>query len=463
MEIKRLFLSSTGRDLSVYREATYSRLQAIPDVKVIRMEDFASSERTPVETCIAAVQKSDIYVGLVGFNFGGNPPGDSRSFTQIEYAEATLRKIPCLMHVAPAETRFPISVRESDELFSKQAAFRDSLRLDRTLGRSEHWQSPELLASFVSEAVSQTLNGMGAAGIEERFSSARSPNRNSVTPSAPATLSRPENPPVTLSSKHQFAPELVLIPRGRFQMGSTQDELDRDSCEGPRRDVVIHRPFAFGRYPVTVAEFALFAKQTNFNSTAMYVWQEQGWRFDRDSNWKDPGFAQTRDHPVVGVSYDDAIAYCQWLSIESGELYRLPSEAEWEYCCRAGTTSPFWWGDDITPIQANYDARAVYIGGGSAGEFRRGTVPVHSFQDNPWGLYQMHGNVWEWCADAWNDNYQSGPMNGEVWSTGDSSRAPVRGGSWLSIPCKLRSAKRDWDGRDLRGDTIGFRVVKETR
>ncbi len=159
--------------------------------------------------------------------------------------------------------------------------------------------------------------------------------------------------------------------------------------------------------------------------------------------WRDPGFTQDDSHPVVCVTWDDAKAYAAWLEKVTGRPYRLLSEAEWEYVARAGTVTPFWWGSSIAPAQANYDGNYVYAGGGSKGEFREGTVPVGSFDPNPWGLYNVHGNVWEWCEDTWHDSYRGAPTDGSAWvSKGIDRGRVVRGGGWRSDPRYLRAAAR---------------------
>ena len=153
------------------------------------------------------------------------------------------------------------------------------------------------------------------------------------------------------------------------------------------------------------------------------------------------------NHPVTNVNWDDAQAYCRWLRAVTGKPYRLLSEAEWEYCCRAGTDTPFWWGSSISIGRANYDDRR--------------TVPVASFKANPWGLYQMHGNVWEWCEDVWRESYDGITRDdGSPLLSGDASRRAVRGGSWGSNPAYLRSACRDWYSLHDRYDILGFRVAR---
>ena len=137
--------------------------------------------------------------------------------------------------------------------------------------------------------------------------------------------------------------------------------------------------------------------------------------------------------PVINVSWKQVAAYAQWLSEQTGKYYRLPSEAEWEYAARAGTSTPFWWGESINTDLANYDGNYSYDGG-PEGEYRRQTMPVDRFDPNPWGLYQVHGNVWEWVQDCWNDSYDGAPDDGSAWEQGDCGRRLLRGGSWFNNP-----------------------------
>ena len=170
---------------------------------------------------------------------------------------------------------------------------------------------------------------------------------------------------------------------------------------------------------------------------------------------------QTDQHPVVGVSWNDAQLYLSWLSEQTGQHYRLPSEAEWEYACRAGTRTAFNVGDTITTEQANYDGLYVY-NGGARGQYRGGTSPLGSFAPNAWGLSDMHGNVWEWVQDIVHDNYDGAPLDGSAWeSDGDTSRRILRGGSWLYHPRYLRSAIRNGFSIVLSNDIVGFRVARQ--
>ncbi|MDN4056102.1 bifunctional serine/threonine-protein kinase/formylglycine-generating enzyme family protein [Massilia sp. YIM B02763] len=253
-------------------------------------------------------------------------------------------------------------------------------------------------------------------------------------------------------------PELVVLPTGRFQMGSPEHERKIATQAGaqkgwlarelPQHWVGIARPVAMGRYPVTVGEWRAFVQAT-------------GWAQGGDVDWEAPGFPQDARHPVVGVNWFDAVRYARWLSEATGKTYRLPSEAEWEYACRAGTKTAFSFGDAITSDQANYDGNFSY-NGGPRGEYRGGTTPVGSYPANPWGLCDMHGNVWEWVQDVVHDNYEGAPADGSAWEEGgDQARRILRGGSWLYNPRYLRSALRNGFSAVLSNDIVGFRVVRE--
>jgi formylglycine-generating enzyme required for sulfatase activity len=253
-------------------------------------------------------------------------------------------------------------------------------------------------------------------------------------------------------------PALVVVPAGRFQMGSPEHERSIAMAAGaqqnwlaretPQHWVGIARAFALGRNPVSVGEWRVFVRDTG--------WQGQG-----EVDWAAPGFAQTDAHPVVGVTWHDAQRYVQWLSARTGQRYRLPSEAEWEYACRAGTRTAFSCGDTIGTDQANYDGNFTY-NGGAHGIYRKGTTPAGAFAPNPWGLCDMHGNVWEWVQDVVHENYEGAPVDGSAWEEGgDQSRRILRGGSWLYNPRYLRSALRNGFSAVLSNDIVGFRVVRE--
>jgi formylglycine-generating enzyme required for sulfatase activity len=239
-------------------------------------------------------------------------------------------------------------------------------------------------------------------------------------------------------------PEMVVVPAGTFTMGSPENEANRDPQEGPQHSVTISKPFAAGRFAVTFDEWDVCVADGGCNG---YEPNDQGWGHGR--------------LPVINVSWDDAKAYVGWLSRKTGKPYRLLSEAEREYAARAGTATPFWWGASISTSQANYDGTFAY-GGGQKGEKRQRTVPVDSFQPNPWGLYQVHGNVWEWVEDCGHESYAGAPSDGSAWVSEDSScRRVIRGGSWYLNPWYLRAAKRGV-GMSTRngGGAVGFRVAR---
>jgi formylglycine-generating enzyme required for sulfatase activity len=212
-------------------------------------------------------------------------------------------------------------------------------------------------------------------------------------------------------------------------MGSPEDEEWRLVHEGPQHEVTIAYRFALGRHPVTFEEHDRFTEATGRERPGDESWGRGRW-------------------PVVSVSWEDAQAYVAWLRLETGRPYRLPSEAEWEYACRAGTTTRYSWGNEITPENA------------SCGGNVDSTTEVGSYPANPWGLYDMHGNVREWVEDCWNDSYQGSPADGRALLSGDCARRVVRGGSWNDKPENLRSAYRYWDEPDYRYGIIGFRVAR---
>jgi len=236
--------------------------------------------------------------------------------------------------------------------------------------------------------------------------------------------------------------EMVGIPGGTFTMGSPNNEADHATHEGPQRNVTINAVL-MGKYPVTQSQWQSVAKLPKIKADLQPA----------------PSHFKGADLPVEQVSWNDTVEFCARLSKETGREYRLPSEAEWEYACRAGTTTPFHFGSTLTTNLANYDGTYTY-GSGSKGEYRRQPKAVGSFSPNAFGLYDLHGNVWEWCLDYSHDNYQGAPSDGSAWIFGGDANAPLlRGGSWNSNPASCRSAYRAWDGPGNRRNFFGFRVV----
>ncbi|MCI4666130.1 MAG: SUMF1/EgtB/PvdO family nonheme iron enzyme [Neomegalonema sp.] len=257
-------------------------------------------------------------------------------------------------------------------------------------------------------------------------------------------------------------PEMVAIPAGSFLMGSPKTELKRDEDEGPQRRVAM-KAFAIGKYEVTVGQYRKFVKATDRKTDkGCWIWTGSKWEKRKDASWEAPGFTQTDAHPVTCVSWADGQAYVAWLSKRTGQAYRLPSEAEWEYAARAGTRGPFSFTGKISADKANYDASYSYDGS-PKGVYRGKTLAVGSFKPNPWGLYDVHGNVWEWVQDCWHESYKGAPTDGSAWMAadkGDCSHAVLRGGSWYNDPIRLRSADRLWLQRDGRFRSWGFRVAR---
>jgi formylglycine-generating enzyme required for sulfatase activity len=269
---------------------------------------------------------------------------------------------------------------------------------------------------------------------------------------------------------------MVPIPAGRFLMGSPPEEAGRDFDEGPQHEVTV-QDFWLGQTPITQAQ-----------------WREvAGWpKVERDLA-PDPSHFKGDDRPVEQVSWHEAIEFCRRLSAHTGKNYTLPSEAQWEYACRAGTTTPFHFGATISTEQVSH-------GGGTAGKYREQTTDVASFPANAWGLHDMHGNVWECCLDDWHKSYEGAPTDGSAWAgeerlgkscaaapgstpRGTADRPPgsggprsaattsavsafvatdeckvLRGSPWIYFPGHCRSARRDARHPDSRDDIVGFRI-----
>jgi formylglycine-generating enzyme required for sulfatase activity len=250
-------------------------------------------------------------------------------------------------------------------------------------------------------------------------------------------------------------PEMVVVPAGIFTMGSPANEPERSRGEVQIR-VSIVAPFAVGRFAVTFDEWDACVADGGCNQYkpnegfVSFGLRKEGWERGRPQGW-----GRGRQ-PVINVV--DAKTYVSWLSRKTGRTYRLLSEAQREYATRAGTTTPFWWGSSITTKDANYDGNNTY-NGGAKGQYRLRTVPVESFEPNDWGLYQVHGNVWEWTEDCWNESNNGDLGDGSKRTTGDCKFRVVRGGSWLSGPQLLRSACRERNPSQSRSDNQGFRVA----
>ncbi|MEB3336606.1 MAG: formylglycine-generating enzyme family protein, partial [Leptolyngbyaceae bacterium] len=245
--------------------------------------------------------------------------------------------------------------------------------------------------------------------------------------------------------------DMVLIPGGTFEMGSPETEPDRYSQEGPQHTVTVPF-FLMGRYPVTQAQWQAVAKLSKVKNTLKV----------------NPSRFPGANRPVERVSWNDAVEFCQRLARYTRREYRLPTEAEWEYACRAGTTTPFHFGETLTTDLANYRGTdnkdwnwSGSYGRGPKGIYREETIEVGSLgYANAFGLSDMHGNVWEWCADHWHDNYEGAPTDGRAWlNENENDYRILRGGSWDFDPRDCRSAYRLRDAPDNVNYDLGFRLV----
>jgi formylglycine-generating enzyme required for sulfatase activity len=236
---------------------------------------------------------------------------------------------------------------------------------------------------------------------------------------------------------------MLKIPAGSFRMGSPEDEPERLEREGPQHEVTLGA-FFMAQTPITQAQWRTVAG-----------WQKVGRDLERD-----PSQFKGANRPVEQVSWFNALEFCRRLNERTGQLYGLPSEAQWEYACRAGSTTPFHFGATLTPELANYNGNHV-CGNGPKGTYREQTTEVASFPANGWGLHDMHGNVYEWCQDHWHDSYNFAPGDGQPWlipAAADYTPRLLRGGSWLNNPRNCRSAYRDYGHPGYRYRAIGFRV-----
>lgn len=250
-------------------------------------------------------------------------------------------------------------------------------------------------------------------------------------PSAQPATQPPAQPAkeLTLDLGDGVTMKLVLIPAGHFLMGSPAGEEGREENEGPQREVTISKPFYMGVYEVTQAQYEQLIR-------------------------KNPSYFAGDQNPVERISWDDAVAFCQALSRKTGKSVHLPTEAQWEYACRAGTTTRFYFGDG-----ADYRQLDDYVW--SLANSDEQTRPVGQKKPNAWGLYDMHGNVWEWCGDWYTDSYVNAVKIDPAGPASGSDRA-LRGGSWRNLPQRCRSASRYGSVPGLRYNGVGFRVAVDS-
>jgi formylglycine-generating enzyme required for sulfatase activity len=276
---------------------------------------------------------------------------------------------------------------------------------------------------------------------------------------------------------------MLTVPVGSLKMGSGPKGISSAVSEGakaeyiqaetPQHDVSV-KQFAMSVTEVTRDQFDAFVRATGYQAGGpCWVYSKVEYKYveSNANDWRDPGFSQDGNHPVVCVNWNDAKAYVRWLSQKTGKNYRLPTEAEWEYAARAGTATPRYWGWDNSSAcrnanvsdQTRASAHNLDTGPTSIFQCTDGyvyTAPVAQFQANAFGLNDMLGNVWEWTEDCYNTSYNGAPTNGSAWLTGDCSLRVARGGSWVNGPLGVRSADRSGDTATVRDSVLGFRVSR---
>ena len=418
---RRIFLAHANEDKPQIREL-YTALKARGFDPWLDEKDLVPG-RLWKEEIPKAIRGAGVFLACLS----------SRSVEKIGYVQNEFRQALSAYAERPPGSIFLIPVRLDD------CQVPDLQIPDRGISlRDIHWAD-----LWQEDGLDRLINALPEAlraGAVDEVSAKEATKRSSDTPVRkslqPLQVFRDIDAP--------WCPEMVVIPAGRFIMGSPAKEEGRYDNEDPQHFVIIAEPFALGRYPVTFDEYDEFAASTGRGPP-----DDRGWGRGR--------------RPVINVSWHDAQAYAAWLSERTGEAYRLPSEAEWEYACRAGTTTPFHFGPTISTDEANYDGTYTY-GSGTEGVCRMQTVPVGSFPANAFSLCDMHGNVWEWCADVGHNDYQGAPTDGRAWvEGGEQARRVLRGGSWLYGPRYLRSGIRNESSSSRQDVEIGFRVARTLR
>lgn len=256
--------------------------------------------------------------------------------------------------------------------------------------------------------------------------------------------------------------KLALIPAGEFLMGSPMSEVGRSDNESPQHSLRITHSFDLSVHEVTVGQFRQFVEAVGYRTEAeqdgrgAVGFTNQKWELKPGFSWQDIGIPQSEEHPVANVTWNDAVAFCQWLSEKEHRTYRLPTEVEWEYACRAGAVTPFHWGSTLSGMEANCRGLAPY-GTTSYGPYLMRPTKVGSYTGNAFGLYDMHGNVWEWCQDECASEYDTKSPTGDINFFVGPSRVQ-RGGGWGDPAVSCRSASRRGIAPDHRA-SVGFRVA----
>ncbi len=345
--------------------------------------------------------------------------------------------------------------READfqRLFAQAKAVADGLPPDKERLSDSQKTAVQTALTAVQAALALKPTDAAALALKARLESYLGPEKE-----------------LTLNLGGGVTMKLALIPAGKFTMGSPDSEKGRGSDEGPQREVTISKAFYMGVYEVTKGQFARFVADSGYRTEAEKEGKAWGWDGTKFAemagySWRRAGFEQTDEHPVVNVSWNDAVAFCEWLSKKAGRKVSLPTEAQWEYAARAGTKTAYPWGDD--PDDGKGWANAADQTGKK--QFPNWTVfswddgyvftsPVGRFKANAFGLHDMIGNVWEWCSDWHADSYANAGKTDPTGPASGSLRV-LRGGAWYVDPTHCRSAYRDGNRPEHRSRTIGFRVV----
>lgn len=266
-------------------------------------------------------------------------------------------------------------------------------------------------------------------------------------------------------------PEMIVIPPGHFIMGSPESEPLRDADESPRHTVTIAAPFAVSRFEVTRDQYAAFAAATGRSSGPdCTVWVGDKWELTAGKSWRDPHYPQTGTEPVACIDWADASAYADWLSQTTGYAYRLLSEAEWEYMARGGTTTVYHFGDDpqgLCAFDNGHDMTSMAAhpdmpwDGVPCDDGFAETAPVGTLHPNPFGVYDVHGNVWEWLADCYVPSYDNAPTDGSAVNAGACEQRVYRGGGWSVQERGRRAANRGRYTANQRYGQLGLRVARD--
>ena len=319
-------------------------------------------------------------------------------------------------------------------------------------------------------AVALVCIGLGAAYLigREAAPAATSPHIDQVT-RAPVSLK-----PRPVFKDCDVCPDMVALPAGEFMMGAAKDDADRTQIEGLSRRVVIARPFAIGKFEITVGQFGAFVEETattvskSYNPcrvTIGYDLDPPHWTGSPEASFRRPGFEVAGAHPAGCISWFDAQAYVAWLKRRTGKPYRLPTEAEWEYAARAGTTTRFSFGNDERSLCdyarfADLASRYAWRDSCRSSITTDGPIEVGKLKPNAWGIFDMLGNVGEWVEDCWTPNWTEIPTDGSAYARpGNCEMGLTRGGAWISNSRRLRAAYRNKAPTHLQTQVVGFRVA----